>query len=182
MLHGTAQALDQSWLALGLGIHLAQGKLPAAKALVDKALASEDPAFRPAALGAVAGSGSKGVANWLLNGLDDPRLRASEKRDLLRGVILNTATREVGYAWLQAHLDELTSGAGGIFFAARLPQLLSRFCSVERAGEFARDLRPRFAGKPGELELERTIERVRNCGILRNRRAEQISAEFAQLR
>jgi aminopeptidase N len=181
-LSGNAQALDRSWLALGLDIHLAQGKLPAAKALVGQALASEDPAFRPAALGAAAGSGSKGVADWLLNGLEDPRLRASEKRDLLRGIILNTATREIGYAWLRAHLDELSSGAGGIFFAARLPQLLSRFCSVERAGEFARELRPRFAGKPGELELERSIERIRNCGLLRDRRGKEISAEFARLR
>jgi hypothetical protein len=181
-LAGNAQALDESWLGLGLDIHLAQGKLPAAKALVDKALASEDPAFRPAALGAVAGSGRKDVAAWLLDGLKDPRLRASEQRDLLRGVILNGATREVGYAWLHAHLYELTTGAGGIFFAARLPQLLSRFCSVQRADEFARELRPRFAGKPGELELERAIERVRNCAVLRDKRKDDISAEFARLR
>jgi aminopeptidase N len=181
-LGGNAQALDQSWLGLGLDIHLAKGKLPAAKALVDKALTSEDPAFRPAALGAVAGSGSKDVAAWLLNGLKDTRLRASEKRDLLRGVILNTSTREVGYTWLRAHLDELTTGAGGIFFAARLPQLLSGFCSVQRADEFARELRPRFTGKPGALELERTIERVRNCGILRDKRGDEISAEFARLK
>ncbi|MBW8755633.1 MAG: M1 family metallopeptidase [Sphingomonadales bacterium] len=181
-LAGNPQALDLTWLSLGLDIHLAQGKLPAAKALVDKALASEDPGFRPAALGAVAGSGSKDIANWLLNGLADPRLRASEKRGLLRGVILTAATREMGYGYLRAHLDELTSGAGGIFFAARLPQLLSRFCSTERADEFARELRPRFANKPGALELERTIERVRNCGILRDQRGAAISAEFARFK
>ncbi|MFA7603595.1 MAG: M1 family metallopeptidase [Novosphingobium sp.] len=181
-LAGDAQALDSAWLPLGLAIHLAEGRLPAARALVDKALASEDPSFRPVALGAVADSGSKEVAAWLLDELDDPRLRPSEKRDLLRGVILTAATREVGYAWLRAHLDELTSGAGGIFFAARLPALLSRFCSVERAETFARDLRPRFAGRPGALELERTIERVRNCGILRDRRGDEINVDFARLK
>ena len=76
----------------------------------------------------------------------------------------------------------MTKGAGGIFFAARLPQLLSRFCSVARADEFARDLRPRFAGKPGALELERTIERVRNCGVLHDRRGDQFDVEFARLK
>jgi hypothetical protein len=181
-LAGQAQALDPAWFSLGFDVHLARGKLPAAKAMLDKALASEDPVFRPAALAAVAASGSKDVANWLLNGLKDQRLRASEQRDLLRGVILTAATREIGYAWLRAHLDELTTGAGGIFFAARLPQLLSRFCSIERADAFARELRPRFAGKPGEMELERTIERVRSCGVLHDRRAKAISAEFARFK
>ena len=181
-LAGETGALDPAWLGQGLDIHLARGKLPAAKALVAQALASEDPVFRPAALAAVAGSGSKPIAAWALDGLKDPRLRAGEQRDLLRGVILTAATREIGYAWLHAHLDALTSGANGIFYAARLPQLLARFCSAERADQFARELRPRFAGKAGALELERTIERVRTCATLRERRGEAIAAAFARLR
>lgn len=181
-LAGQSHALDRAWYGLAFGVHVEEDKLPAAKALVDKALASEDPTFRPAALAAVAGSGSQEIASWLLDGLKDQRLRASEQRDLLRGVVMNAATRDVGYAWMHAHLDELTTGAGGIFFAARLPQLLSRFCSVEKAQEFARDLRPRFAGKPGALELERTIERVRNCGVLADQRGKALTADFARLR
>ena len=92
------------------------------------------------------------------------------------------ATREIGYAYLRAHLDELTSGSNGIFFASKLPQFLARFCSVDRAEELGRDLRARFAGKPGALALERTIERVRNCGVLRDKRDSAISAEFARFR
>jgi aminopeptidase N len=181
-LAGDAGALDPAWFPIAFDIHVAQGELTAAKALVDKALGSEDPVFRPAALGAAAGSGLKEVAAWLLNDLDDPRLRPSEKRDLMRGIIQTTATREAGYAYLRANLDELTSGTAGIFFAARLPGLLSRFCSVASADQFAGELRPRFAGKPGALELERTIERVRNCGVLRDQRGKTINAEFARLR
>lgn len=181
-LGGDAGALDPSWLSLGLTIELADAKLPTAKALVDRALASEDPVFRPAALAAAARSGSKDVAHWLLDDLKDPRLRASERHDLLRGVILTGATRDIGYAWLRAHLDDLTTGAGGIFFAARLPQMLTGFCATARADEFARELRPRFAGKPGALELERAIERVRDCGTLDERRGAEISTEFARLR
>ncbi|MDR2856853.1 MAG: M1 family metallopeptidase [Novosphingobium sp.] len=179
---GDGKALDPAWYAIGFDIAIAQGRLPTAQALVDSALASEDPVFRPIALDAVAASGSRAVANWLLDGLRDSRLRASEKRDLLRSITLTTATQEIGYAWLVGHFDELTSDTGGVFFSARLPQLLARFCSVARADEFARELRPRFAGKPGAMELERTIERVRNCGTLRERRGTQISAEFAALK
>lgn len=181
-LAGDYKALDRAWYGMGFEMSVAQGKVSAAKVMVDKALSSEDPAFRPVALAAAANSGSKDVANWLLNGLSDKRLRASEKNDLLRGVLLTGQTREIGYAYLRANLDALTSGSNGIFFSSRLPQFLARFCSAERADEFARDLRPRFAGKPGALELERTIERVRNCGLLRDKRETAISSEFARFR
>jgi hypothetical protein len=180
-LGGDTGALDAAWFGPAFAAWLDAGKLPAARRLVDRALASEDPLLRPAALAAAATSGAPDVARWLL-ALDDARLRPSEQRDLLRGVILTPATRDIGYDWLRAHLDELTSGAGGIFYAARLPQLLSRFCSTDRADAFARELRPRFAGKPGALELERAIERVRDCGVLHDRRGTRISAEFARLK
>jgi aminopeptidase N len=181
-LGGNSQALDPSWFGLAFYVHLAGGKLPAAKALVDLALGSEDPVFRPSALAAAAASGNKDIGAWLLDGLDDPRLRASEKRDLMRGVILSAGTRDLGYAYLHRNLDALTGGAGGIFFTARLPALLSGFCTIERADEFARDLRPRFAGKPGALELERAIERVRNCGVLKDQRGKQVNRDYARLK
>ena len=181
-LAGDAKALDRAWYGMGFEMTVAQGKVRAAKALLDKALASEDPAFRPVALTAIGNSGARDVAHWLLDDVTDPRLRASERNDLLRGVLLTGATREIGYAYLRAHLDELTSGSNGIFFASKLPQFLARFCSVDRAEELGRDLRARFAGKPGALALERTIERVRNCGVLRDKRDSAISAEFARFR
>jgi aminopeptidase N len=181
-LGGAAQALDPSWFGVAFYVNLAAGKLPAAKALVDHALGSDDSLFRSAALAAAAASGNADIANWLLDDLDDPRLRASEKRDLMRGVILSSGTRDLGYAYLHKHLDALTSGAGGIFFTARLPTMLSGFCSVDRADEFARDLRPRFAGKSGALELERAIERVRNCGVLKLQRGKQVNHDYARLK
>ena len=69
-----------------------------------------------------------------------------------------------------------------IFFASRMPQMLAGFCSVERADEIARDFRPRLAGKTAELELERAIEKVRNCGRLKAARRTEISAEMARIR
>ena len=80
------------------------------------------------------------------------------------------------------HLDELINGGGGIFFSARLPQMLAGFCSVEKADEFARDLRGPMKGKAGELELERTIERVRSCGMLKAARGAEVSRTIARLR
>ncbi len=175
-------ALDPAWYDLAFDVMVMDGGKQAAQQLLEKALPSQDSEFRLAALNAVASSGNLDVANWLLNELKDARVRPSEQRLLLRGVITTGRTREVGYRWLRAHLDELTSGSDGIFFSARLPQLLGGFCSGARANEFIRELRPMFAGKPGALELERAIERVRNCAMLRSARLAEVSEAIVRLR
>lgn len=173
MRRGTAMR-SKSWLDAG--------GAPAAKTLLDRALASQDPVFRPAALGALGGSGKAETAKWLLDEVKDDRLRLSERLGLVRGVVSHPATRDWGYGWLIQHLDELLDGGGGIFFASRLPQMLAGYCSVEKADAFARDLRPKMAGKSAELELERTIERVRSCGVLKQARGVEASRQIARLR
>jgi aminopeptidase N len=177
-LNGDVAALDPAWHDLAFDAWLDKGGLPMAKMLADKAVQSQDNEFRGSALGAVATSGKEATANWLLNDFTDKRLRKSEQRGLLRGVLSIKATRDIGYRWLQDNLDKLIGGSDGIFFGARMPQMLNGFCSVARADEFQRVLVPRFAGKPGELELARTIERVRNCGNLKDARTAEVSAAF----
>ncbi|MEO5587835.1 MAG: M1 family metallopeptidase [Novosphingobium sp.] len=179
---GDSQALDAAWYGPALDPWLAAGGADAAKALLEKALASQDPVFRPAALGALGASGKVATGKWLLDEVKDSRLRLSERLGLVRGVVQSPETREWGYAWMTAHLDELMSGGGGIFFASRLPQMLAGFCSVEKSDAMARDLRARMAGKSAELELERTIERVRSCGVLREARGAEVSREIVKLR
>jgi aminopeptidase N len=178
---GDEKALDAAWYGAALDPWLDAGGPDAAKALLERALASQDPIFRPTALGALGGSGKLETAKWLLDGVKDTRLRLSERLGLVRGVVQAPETREWGYAWMIAHLDELMNG-GGIFFASRLPQMLAGFCSVEKADAMARDLRARMAGKSAELELERTIERVRSCGVLKEARSAEVSREIAKLR
>ena len=180
-LRGEKDALDNAWFDAALDLYVARGGADAAKGLLQHALVSEDPVFRPAALDAVASSGIKSVATWLLYDFKDPRLRPSEQRDMLRGIMASRATRDIGYQWLREKSDELTSGNAGIFFATRLPRLLDRFCSQADADDIAATFRPRFAGKPGEMELERAIERVRNCAMLRDAWGPEITKEFAEL-
>ncbi|MBW8785392.1 MAG: M1 family metallopeptidase [Novosphingobium sp.] len=181
-LDGNAAALDPVWFSSALPVYLDYNKLPAAKLLLNRALASQDPVFRPVALAVIADSGNLEIARWLLDEARDPRLRQSERLNLARGVVANAATRDFGYGWMNAHLEEMLAGGGGIFFAAKLPQMLNGFCSVERAAEIQRDLGSRLAGRTGELELARTVERVRDCGLLKNARRVEVSAEIARLR
>ena len=99
----------------------------------------------------------------------------------MRYVVYTPETRDYGYGWMKAHLDELLNGGAGIFFGARLPQILGNFCSGASADEFD-GLRAKFAGKSGALELERTIERVRACGKLKELRGADLTAAIAKLK
>ncbi len=174
-LAGDHAALDSMWYGDTFSALLDRDGVAAARKLFDRALSSQDSSLRPVLLGVIGSSGNKDIGKWVLDDAKDARLRPSERLSLLRGVITSGGTRDIGYSWMKAHLDELLGGSGGIFFAARLPQTLSGFCSVEQAEEFARELRPRFAGKSAEMELERTIERVKSCGLLQNARKTETS-------
>lgn len=180
-LAGDRTAIDPAWFDHALDLYLYERDDAAARALVETALASEDPVFRPAALGAAARTGRNVTARWLL-GLTDPRLRESEKRDFLDGIMARSATREFGYDWALEHLDALLAGSDGPFNARRLPQMLGRFCSVEWAQRIAADFRAPLAPTPGALELYRAVERVRNCGMLDDMMGQQIDTEFAELK
>ncbi len=181
-LAGDTRAVDTMWLGGAFGAWLVDGGLAGAKDLFNRALASENPTLRPTLLGTVANSGNAEIARWVLDEAKDKRLRPSERLSMIRGVVANPATRDMGYEWMKANLDQLLGGSGGIFFASRLPQMLNGFCSAEQADELAKSLRPHLAGKTAELELERTIERVRNCGILKAARRDAASREARKLR
>ncbi|GGC37773.1 aminopeptidase [Novosphingobium marinum] len=177
-LEGDTRALDPVWFDKAFAAHIYRRGESGARDLVAAALASEDPLFRPAALGSAAGSGNEGIARWLLEELDDPRLRESERRSMLRAVVLNSSTREYGYGWMLQNIDSLLEG-GGIFDARRIPQMLTRYCSVEDSQRIARDFGPHLAGTAGALELGRTVEIVRNCGMLKDALGDRISDAFA---
>ena len=179
---GDQAALDPAWFDDAFKVMLDEGGLVAAKTLADQALASSDPLFRPAALRAIGSSGQADIAAWALNDFTDPRLRKSERFGMIRTVIGSSGSREQGFDWLKVHFDELTSGGAGIFFTARLPGIVGGFCSAARADEIAALLRPKLAGKSGALEVERVVERVRDCAILKGARGAQLSAALAQIK
>ena len=180
-LDGKTAALDPAYIDLALGVWAEEAGLAGAQRLFALALASQDPLFRPAALDAIGTSGKPDIAQWVLTGARDPRLRPIERYQLTGGVIATTGSRDIGWAWMKENLAEMMEGAGGIFLSARLPGLVGGFCSTERAEEIAASLRPRLAGTTAELELERTIERVRSCGMLKQARSAEVSGQIAAL-
>lgn len=181
-LGGDKAALDPAWFRSAFGIVIEEGGLEAAKRVAELSLSSQDPLLRPAALGSVSASGQPDIARWLLTEFADPRLRTSEKLGLIRGVVGRRETRDFGFAWLKDNYEALSTGGGGIFFTSSLPGLFGGYCSVAKADEIAAFLRPKLAGKTGALSLERTIERVRSCGVLKDARGAELSAEFAKVK
>jgi len=181
-LTGDRAALDPVWFEQAFAVYIDRTGEAGARALMSRALASEDPVFRPRALGAVASSGLRSVARWLLYDFDDARARPVERADFVGNIMLTRPTRDIGYDWMRQNLDRLISDSGGIFLARQLPAFLTGFCSTEKADEIAAAFRPRFAGTPAAIELERVIERVRDCGVLAHERGAEISADFADLK
>jgi hypothetical protein len=100
---------------------------------------------------------------------------------MVAAITVTPKTRDLGYAYMHDHLDQLLTGGAGIFFSSEIAQVLAGFCSVDSANAIARDFGPKLAGKSAQLDLERTIERVRDCGLLKTARGAQASAEIAQL-
>lgn len=180
-LAGDKTALDEAWLDHALDLYLYYGGKEAVAPLVEQALASDDPVFRPEALSAAARTSRAESALMMLN-LDDPRLRESERLDIVDAVMARSPTRELGYEWIEEHLDALLAGSSGVYYAARLPRAVGTFCSEEWAERIARELRPRFASGSGAIELERSIEKVRNCGVLDRELGNLISEEFVKLK
>lgn len=177
---GDAHALDQAYLGAAFQAYVAQGGVPAAKALLDKALGSEDPTFRGSAIGAVGGTGRADVAKFLL-AYADPRLRGSERLGFIGDLAATAETREMAADWILANYEKLAASGNGIFFTSRLPSMLRYQCSAARADQMERVLGPKVrALGSGVLDFERTVETVRHCGDLKAARGAELAAALKQ--
>ena len=165
-LAGTPGALDQSELGVGLSVYVDSAGLAGAKGLLLKLVSSQDQLFRSHALDALGSSDRPELARWLLGVLSGPALRQTEKIELLGEIIRQPATRDLAYQYLTSHFDRLSKDAG-IFSFGRLMDMPKFYCSAERALEIESTLGARERQyRRGGLELARTVEQVRSCGLL----------------
>jgi aminopeptidase N len=174
-LGGDKDALDQSLFGDGFGAYLTNGGDSALSALFEKAASSDDTLFRDAAIEALGGTGSVANGRWLIAHMDDKRLRPSDRLSMLRGMVLEPATRDMGFDYLVGHYDGFVKD-NGIFAASTLPNYGSYYCSVEKASALEAVLRPKVdQHKRGALSLDRGVEQVHDCGVLREKLGGQIA-------
>ena len=180
-LAGDKGALDQAFMEEAFVAEVREGGVPAAQAMTERALVSEDAVFRSAALDAVGGSGRPDVAAWLL-AYRNPKLRLTERLDLVLGMARKAETRDMAGDWLLAHYNELAAtGANGVFFTSRLPSAFRYQCSAARADQVERVLGPKVrALGAGVLDFERTVEQIRHCGDLKTLRQADLAEALAR--
>jgi aminopeptidase N len=180
-LGGNKKALDPAFMGGAFEVIAEDGGLPAARRLVETALASEDGTLRANALGAAAAGGNPEVANYLLS-LDDKRLRSFDKLGIIGQLVSSPGTRAATTEWIFANYDKLSSG-NGIFIASRLPAMFNAQCSTEAATLLEQKLGPTVARlNTGVLEYQRTLERIRNCAILKQAKSAELAAALAAAR
>jgi aminopeptidase N len=174
-LGGDEAALDLAFLPAALRVHVQEGGQPAAEALLGRAIASSDTQFRGAALGAIAGSGDPATAGWLQGQLNREGLRPNELLQIASGIMSRPATRDLGWTWVRENAAGIfeKQGAG----ALRLTGIGGGYCDATRAGEMEALFRPVVERlNRGQLALDRTLERVRSCAALRERRTAEVAA------
>jgi len=176
-LKGDASALDDTFLFDGLDAYLAQGGEAALGSLFERAVTSDDTLFRRVSLRALGSTDNAAAGRWLISRFTDARLRPGDRLMLMGALANEPETLQMTVDWIVANYDLLVKDAG-IFVASSLPSLASELCSAEAADAVESAFRPlvRKHGR-GELALDRGVEEVRSCGLLREHR----QAELAQL-
>ncbi len=178
-LAGDEKALDPAFRGSALTVLAEDGSLATAKMLVEKALSTEDPDVRADQLGAAAASGTTEVADYLL-GLNDPRLRTYDRIRVLYGLAETVPTRDYTADWVLKHFDELLASGGGIFMTGRIPGALAYQCGIDQANRIQSVLGPRLEkAQIGTLTFQRTVEKIRDCGILKQAKGAEIDAAIA---
>jgi len=175
-LQGNADALDQAFYGIALSVHVQDGDLATTKAMYERALTSDNERFRGAALDAVGANQRIADTQWILSQFEDPRLRSTDKLELMATLMAEATTRDLAFDWLKANYDEFAKGAG-IFAATFIPSLPQGYCSVEKAKEIDALLRSRVrqAGR-GELAFDRMLENITVCGTLQKSKTAEIAA------
>ena len=172
-LDGDKTALDQSLLTAAFGAHLVSGGDSARADLFNRLANNDDSLFREAGFAALGESGDAETGTWLIAHLDDKRLHSIDQLRLLVGMTGEPATRDAALDWTVAHYDTLVKG----IFGSRLPGVAATYCSVEKAAMIERVMRPKVEQyQAGGLALDRSVEQIHDCGVLKQARGAEIVA------
>ncbi|MBW8880974.1 MAG: hypothetical protein JF615_05950 [Asticcacaulis sp.] len=87
-------------------------------------------------------------------------------------------SRDTAFEWYRANYETMTKGTG-IFSGTKLATLPKSYCSVARADELDSLLRAKVvAAGRGELSFDRTLDQVRDCGVLKDAKTAEVSQAF----
>ena len=147
--------------------------------LLEQAQTAEDPAFRLAAIGALARVEDPALVRKLQAALLEGKFQGSDFLGIVFRQMIREATTELTYAWLAENYDAIIEQLPDSYRARALPAFGSAFCSAERADEWQAFVEARAEQLPGyERTLAQAIETVRLCAALRDAKAAELVSAF----
>jgi aminopeptidase N len=175
-LAGDAKALDPDYAGAAAKVALNERGASFAKTLADKALAGDNPILRQAANQGIGGSANAEVARWFLNDFHDPRLPLRQRLFTVSALLKSPYTRDVAVDFMLTHFDEFVkNGGGGGIFSGRAAQMFNVLCSNDQADAVNAKLRAQN-GNGSTLNIERSVEAIRNCARFRDAKQAEVSA------
>jgi alanyl aminopeptidase len=142
--------------------------------LMEQAVASANPAFRNAAIGALARVQDHVLADKLHKAVSNGDFKGTEFVGILFGQMSDPATVDLTFEWLQQN-DDLISRVPETFRGAFAPALGTYFCSSDRANEWRDFIEARADLLPGyERRLLQTLESIELCAALREASGDEL--------
>jgi len=141
-------------------------------ALLEQAVGSGDPAFRLAAISALAASENQSLTEKLRAAVLAGRFKGTESLRILFRLMDNPASSEQTFAWMQANSDIIIDTIPESFRSGIVPVLGNSFCTNGQAEEWQAFVVANAEKIPGyERRLAQTIEGISLCAALRHARA-----------
>lgn len=170
-LSGNHDALDVSYLAVALQVHVQEGGREIAQALFERIINSDDATLRQAVLSAIGQSANPETAAWLLGQIMDARLVEREKTQLLAALLAAPQTRDLAFQWIKGRVAQDGATTMRTFWYA---VYAAPFCSDEWHGVEA-IFAPLTTDPRMTLGINRSLETMRDCAALRSARGSEIA-------
>ncbi len=147
--------------------------------LLEQAIASEDPAFRGSATGALARVEDPELVKKLQAALMAGEFKGTEALGIIARQMVRAATTDQTYAWIRENDDAIIQRIPESFRSRVLPSLGASFCTAERADEWQAFVNSHADELPGyERPLAQAVENIRLCAALREAKGAELIAAF----
>jgi alanyl aminopeptidase len=183
-LDGTSDpsAVTDSELETALSVGVQDLGEPFFDLLLEQAVASEDPAFRYSATGALARVEDPRLVGKLQDALLDGAFKGTEFAGILFRQMGRSATTEATYSWLMANDAAIIQMIPEFFRSIMVPALGNSFCSAEKAQEWEAFIVSHAAELPGyERSLAQSTESIMLCAALRQAKADELTRALEAL-
>jgi alanyl aminopeptidase len=148
--------------------------------LLKEATNSQDPAFRDAAIGALARVEDPVLVERLQAAVLAGDFKGTEMLGIVFRQMIRNKTTELTYAWIRENDAAIIERIPETFRSSIVPAFGSAFCSADRADEWQDFIVSHADSLPGyERPLAQATETVRLCAALREASADELVTAFA---